>query len=283
MKAFVYHYPCADGYSACYAAQLRYDDQAEYLPETFDYPATKALLARPDIAELDITYYDCCPTRELLEQLYALAKSVEVHDHHLTAETNCGDLPYVFIDKTQSGAVLAWKHLFPNTVVPMLFQLVQDRDLWEWKLPNSRIYSIWLDTKVLTYASWNVAHLSLEDPVEREYILQKFRPVYDFQQKLINHHIVTNKNLRNLIINGHTLAAVNSSLFKSEVGDALTEIAPAGAVYHRTKHGWNFSLRSTNEGPDVEALARVYGGGGHRNASGFRVKTLADLTFEDIR
>jgi len=281
MKVFVYHYPCADGFSAYYAALLRYGNAAEYLPETPGYPATKALLARPDIAELDITYYDCCPTRELLEQLNALAKQVEVRDHHLTAERTCGDLPYVHIDKTQSGAVLAWKHLFPKTSVPVLFQLVQDRDLWEWKLPDSRVYNIWLDTLTYTYTNWHQAHAFLENNAVRERILNKYQPVYDYQQKIINHHIVTNKNIRNLKLGNHTLAAINSSVFKSEVGKALCELAPAAAVYHRTQQGWNFSLRSTSQGPDVESLARLHGGGGHRNASGFRIDNLDKLVFED--
>jgi nanoRNase/pAp phosphatase (c-di-AMP/oligoRNAs hydrolase) len=32
-----------------------------------------------------------------------------------------------------------------------------------------------------------------------------------------------------------------------------------------------FSLRSTEEGLDVAEIAKQYGGGGHKHASGFRV------------
>ena len=31
------------------------------------------------------------------------------------------------------------------------------------------------------------------------------------------------------------------------------------------------SLRSTDEGPDVSQIAKIYNGGGHRNAAGFKV------------
>ena len=41
-----------------------------------------------------------------------------------------------------------------------------------------------------------------------------------------------------------------------------------------------FSLRSTDDGLDVSEIAKQYGGGGHRNASGFTVGYDTALTFE---
>lgn len=43
------------------------------------------------------------------------------------------------------------------------------------------------------------------------------------------------------------------------------------ACYWDTPTGRVFSLRSTDEGMDVSVIASQYGGGGHRNAAGFRV------------
>ncbi|WP_336873623.1 DHHA1 domain-containing protein [Pseudomonas juntendi] len=37
-------------------------------------------------------------------------------------------------------------------------------------------------------------------------------------------------------------------------------------------------MRSTDEGLDVSEIAKQYGGGGHRNASGFRVPFGHELT-----
>lgn len=44
-----------------------------------------------------------------------------------------------------------------------------------------------------------------------------------------------------------------------------------GACYWDTPEGRVFSLRSTDDGPDVSAIAKQYGGGGHAHASGFRM------------
>jgi len=47
-----------------------------------------------------------------------------------------------------------------------------------------------------------------------------------------------------------------------------------------TPEGRVFSLRSNDEGVDVSEVAKQYGGGGHRNASGFKVSFAAAAAFE---
>lgn len=43
-------------------------------------------------------------------------------------------------------------------------------------------------------------------------------------------------------------------------------------IYHgNCADGRIFSLRSTDAGADVSEIAKRYGGGGHRNASGFKM------------
>jgi nanoRNase/pAp phosphatase (c-di-AMP/oligoRNAs hydrolase) len=46
---------------------------------------------------------------------------------------------------------------------------------------------------------------------------------------------------------------------------------PFAACYWDTPDGRFFSLRSSDAGEDVSAIAQQYGGGGHRNAAGFSV------------
>lgn len=43
------------------------------------------------------------------------------------------------------------------------------------------------------------------------------------------------------------------------------------ACYWDTPNGRVFSLRSTEDGPDVSEIAKSYGGGGHKNAAGFQM------------
>ena len=43
------------------------------------------------------------------------------------------------------------------------------------------------------------------------------------------------------------------------------------ACYCDTPEGRTFSLRSREDGLDVSEIATLFGGGGHRNAAGFRL------------
>ena len=66
----------------------------------------------------------------------------------------------------------------------------------------------------------------------------------------------------------------------SDAGHLMAQGEPFAACYWDTPHGRSFSLRSTDEGLDVSAIAGLYDGGGHRNAAGFRVPYGHDLATE---
>ena len=58
--------------------------------------------------------------------------SLQILDHHITAESALADLPYAYFDMDRSGAVLAWEWAHAQSV-PWLLQYVQDKDLWRWQ------------------------------------------------------------------------------------------------------------------------------------------------------
>ena len=57
----------------------------------------------------------------------------------------------------------------------------------------------------------------------------------------------------------------------SDAGHLMAQGEPFAACYWDTLDGRVFSLRSTDEGLDVSAIASEYGGGGHAQAAGFKV------------
>jgi hypothetical protein len=67
--------------------------------------------------------------------------------------------------------------------------------------------------------------------------------------------------------------AVNSALHQSEIGNELAKASGTfGLVWYydsATKRA-NVSLRSIGD-YDVSAIAKAFGGGGHRNAAGFNI------------
>jgi nanoRNase/pAp phosphatase (c-di-AMP/oligoRNAs hydrolase) len=67
----------------------------------------------------------------------------------------------------------------------------------------------------------------------------------------------------------------------SEAGDEMCKGKPFAATYYVDKDGmYNFSLRSSEDGIDVSEIAKVYGGGGHKHAAGFKVTGEIARMFE---
>ena len=51
----------------------------------------------------------------------------------------------------------------------------------------------------------------------------------------------------------------------------MAEGEPFAACYWDTPEGRVFSLRSSSDGVDVSEIAKQFGGGGHKNAAGFKI------------
>jgi hypothetical protein len=75
------------------------------------------------------------------------------------------------------------------------------------------------------------------------------------------------------ITKSFTVYMMNSVTWISELGNELVrkEDADVGLVwfYDAENKEYRVSLRSIDEKADVSQIAKVFGGGGHRNASGF--------------
>jgi oligoribonuclease NrnB/cAMP/cGMP phosphodiesterase (DHH superfamily) len=69
---------------------------------------------------------------------------------------------------------------------------------------------------------------------------------------------------------------VNSTVLKSEIGNTLLYKFPYSnfsGIYSidDITNSTHFSLRSLDDKTDVSEIAKIYGGGGHRNASGIKI------------
>ncbi|MNH03662.1 hypothetical protein D3C79_629310 [compost metagenome] len=84
---------------------------------------------------------------------------------------------------------------------------------------------------------------------------------------------------RRLVIAGHDVPVASLPYtLTSDAGHLMSQGELFAACYWDTPEGRVFSLRSNDDGLDVSEIAKQYGGGGHRNASGFRVPFGHELT-----
>jgi len=265
----IYHGNCADGFGAAWVVR-KIAPNAEFVAGVYQ-------TMPPDVTGKDVVMVDFSYKRPVLIDLASRAKSILIIDHHKTAAEDLVDLPAnvkTVFDMNHSGAVLTWNYFFPDTAPPRLLLHIEDRDLWKFLLPYTReiqanLFSYPYDFKVWdSLMETEVAELVAEGcAIERKH----FKDIAELLP------IVT----RPMIIGGYLVSCANLPyIHSSDAGHTLCATNPFGACYWDTPEGRVFSLRSTDTGVDVGAIAKVYGGGGHRNASGFKLSFREAAAFE---
>jgi len=157
----------------------------------------------------------------------------------------------------KSGAVLAWEWAHDQPA-SWLVQYIQDKDLWEWRLPKSREINAALASYPFDFTVWeNLEQHVLE--VEGAAILR--------MEKTLISQIVEEAVL--VSFQGECVPAVYSPVMTSQIGERLCQGFPFCIIWHQQEGRRYFSLRSRSGSTDVSAIATKFGGGGHRHAAGF--------------
>jgi uncharacterized protein len=261
MKKYVlYHAQCPDGFGAAYSAWKILKNEAEYIPVNHNNPI-------PPLENGSLLYIvDFCYPKNILLNLLSRMKQIIILDHHKTAQEDLqaidlAQYPHLSVtfDMNKSGAVLTWEH-FHQTPVPEFLRYIEDKDLWLFLLPQSKEFSAGLRGYDMDFELWD--SLQVIDLIKEGDVLLKY------QTKVVERLC---GNARMIKIAGHEVPVVNSSILQSEIGNYLCKIYPDkafGAVYFEVGEKRFLSLRSVGDF-DVAKIASGYGGGGHKNASGF--------------
>lgn len=253
----LYHGPeCADGFCAAWLIHRYVCRDAEFIPVNYGQ-------APPDVAGRELLIVDFSYPRPVLEQMAAAAKSILVLDHHKTAEQELAGLSYCQFDMDRSGAELAWVWVVSPRKPPWLVSYVADRDLWRWRLPNSRAVNAALRSYPLTFDAWDAMYRANPKP---DYLVADGEAILRAEAVAVAAHVA---RAREIELDGHKILAVNASYLYSEIAGALAEGRPFGAVWFERDGMRQWSLRSREGGIDVSEIARAHGGGGHRHAAGF--------------
>lgn len=277
MNYILYHGNCYDGFGSAYSAWKHFGDSAKYKSVSYGEPFPIEFLEElnSNVYILDFSY-----SKE--EMLYwADFYKLIVIDHHKTAEENLKDLKHpnieVHFDMNKSGALLSWLYFFPlcqdgvtsgEYGVPKLIEHISDRDLWQFKLEGSKEIHKALVSYPMDFKLWDtfdVEKLKIEGvALERLY------------SQLVE-NICKTSWFGN--VGKYHIPMVNTSIAWSEVGAKLLEKYPeanfvASFTEFETETMW--SLRSRQDF-DCSLIAKEFGGGGHKNASGFKIKKEARM------
>jgi hypothetical protein len=272
MIRVLYHDNCIDGFGAALAAYMKYGAKATYRACRYDEGALP-LDGCPDGDEVYVLDFSFKREVILREQKRL---NLRIIDHHKSAQEDLEGLDCCIFNMEKSGAVLAYEFFFPGLPVPWLFRVIQDRDLWQWKLPGTEEITAALYEDDRSFELWGMSlHNTNVLEIKGASLVRKMKN--DVQR------IVETSGW--IFIKGKEVPAANSAFYSSEVGMALcvkypdrpysvtfSDRSPADGVWLRI-----YSLRSIGEF-DVSAVAKQFGGGGHKNAAGFSVTvSMADL------
>lgn len=257
----IYHADCNDGFGGAYAAWKKFGDTAAYIPVHYNEPVLEGLQNK------EIYLVDFCYDEEIIKALMANNKRVTAIDHHVTREAIVKltqDYSYA-ID--HSGAVLAWKYFHPQKQVPRLLLHIEDNDLWKFALSHTEDIRAVLKSKARDFKIWDGVARKLENKKQRAVLIKKGETLREFEKMLIQEIVDQYATL--VEFEGYKTFAVNSSLWRSEIGKILARrLPPIGIIWFEKGGRRMVSLRSIGE-TNVATIAEKYGGGGHKNAAGF--------------
>lgn len=261
----------------------------------------------PDVSNYLIIYVvDFSFSRETIESWLSMGKEIVILDHHKTAEEMIGNIStfsrhFEFnFDLEQSGATLAWKYFNFDRETPAFLQYVRDRDLWNHVLPM---------TEEIHEASANM-RFELRKTAELTGLsaLNMIFGAFDELAKLSQDELIKMMGDRGFELlkpkresialaasrmiyqllpireNGHYASAIpvvvlaedgsENRLISDICATLYKDIPSTPFVACVSSDGESWSLRSDKKGWDfdVSEIAKLYGGGGHKNAAGFKVE-----------
>lgn len=265
----IYHHNCIDGFTAAWVATRIYA-RAELFPAQYGE-------APPDVTGQEVLILDFSYPRETLLAMYETAESLLVLDHHKTAQADLDGLDFCVFDMDRSGAGLAWDILIPESSRPKLVNYVEDRDLWRWELPESKPVNALIGSYEQSLEQWTDLAVALD---------RDFATCIGQGQALIRgvdrYVREMAKQARMTELGGWgRIPVVNAPYINtSELVGHLAEHSPDGGEvafavgwFQRGDGKFQYSLRSRGDF-DVSLIAKMFGGGGHKNAAGFTVDKL---------
>jgi len=288
----IYHGGCDDGFGAAWSVRRALGDDVEFYPGVYQREP-------PDVTGRDVIMVDFSYKRPVLDSMMkgpACARSLLILDHHKTAQEDLADIrapfgsgwqrhlqnvaqdtcegidgtPYALFDMNRSGAGLAWDFFSGDAPRPAFVDYIEDRDLWWKSLPFGDEFTMCLRSYPQDFTVWDdLAARGPESMIGEGVIIKRYYRLRVDELK---------RQAYPAIIGGAPCMISNAPYFAAS--EVAGEIAGEGgthfgACYFESRQGvFQYSLRSHGDF-DVSAIAKKFGGGGHKNAAGFSTFAVA--------
>lgn len=259
----LYHADCPDGFGAAWAAWKKFGARASYIPVHHHESLPKGIHGK-EVYMVDFTY-----PASVIKKLMRENIRVTAIDHHISTKETTLMTHKSLYALHHSGAVLSWMYFHPKKKLPTLLRYIEDRDIWNWKLPHAKEILLYADLVPHEFAKWSTLVRYMETVFGRK----KARESGGWMLKYHNDVVKKIAEKKEMVkFEGHLVYAVNAPhIFASDVGALLCKETEFAIIWSEYEGDLRVSLRSRGR-VDVSKIAAKYGGGGHRAAAGFSVQ-----------
>jgi len=262
LPLIIYHGNCPDGFTAAWVAHRALGKGELFVGKYGEEPPYELAKGR-DVYVVDFSY-----ARDRLLKLRESAAVLTVLDHHKTAQADLEGLDFCHFDMNRSGAGITWDYFHKGQPRPWVVSYVEDRDIWRFVLPNSQEVSLRVRLTPHELEAYDALAARPVEEVVTEAFGAKLYLDHYIKDALRNAYVLEN------VFEGEAVRCVNISY--TGISDVLEAALRPGDV--KVALGWHVSdkgdlqvsLRSV-AGHDCSPFAKYYGGGGHAQASGFRL------------
>jgi oligoribonuclease NrnB/cAMP/cGMP phosphodiesterase (DHH superfamily) len=170
-------------------------------------------------------------------------------------------------DLERSGAGIAWDELHGADTRPDLINYIEDRDLWRFKYgEDTKTFHAFISSHPYDFGLWK----QLMDETNMDLVFEQGGAIRRKHKKDVDE--IIDQCLQWQTIQGHRVPVINIPY--THGSEAAAEMlrrypdAPFAAYYCDAEGERRWGFRSQDHRVDVSEIAKNWGGGGHRNASG---------------
>lgn len=278
----IYHNNCTDGFGSALCAYKYFENYPSDKRPMYHGGKFGTLPPLDDIKNKCVLICDFSYKWLILQKLCSVVKKLLILDHHKTAVDDLKELPdsNKIFTMNHSGAYITWRFFFRNQPVPLGILYIEDNDLWAKKMPNTNEFTATVFSLPFTFEEYGKL-------LDENYINDKIIPM---GKGILQHNTnIIERSLKYVVpkfmlINDkyYFIAYLNTTELKSELGNKSFTIYPNinfSVMYSHNDHNNStiYSLRSLDTASDVSEIAKFFGGGGHRNASGATCNYITNI------
>lgn len=298
----IYHANCVDGFASAFLVSQIYGDLANYHACQYGQPY-------PEFSNSAVIIVDFSFNRSILNAIAANNIDVLVLDHHKTAQDELQQMYYpagdsekgpvewrkhpelalninVRFDMKKSGALMTWEYYHGAEEAPYWVDLISIRDLWYHKKPEYQIaweapceaFNAAVNSYPFDFAVWRrwfdyESYTKVQIGFNTSALISEGTAIQRFRAATVTAICAGAKVYKTRF--GEIPVVNANGMFASEVGDKLNKGYAHSISWFADAHGNAIlSFRSDQnslEASDVSAIAKHYGGGGHKNAAGCKM------------